>query len=67
MINLPLATAAEEEEEEDAQTRGPGGEPLQTLAEKKEKLRQICQHSACSLDLMHIVSLSDGAVKERAI
>lgn len=35
------------------------------LWQRKEKHREICHHSACSLDLMHIVSLSDGSVKER--
>lgn len=36
-------------------------------AEKRRERRQICRHSACSLDLVHILSLSDGPMKKRAI
>lgn len=58
MINLPWP-------QQRRCKHGQGGEPLQTLAEREEKRRRICRHSACSLDLVHIVTLSDGPVKER--
>lgn len=39
------------------------GEPRQSQA----RGRQICEHSICSADLVHIVPLRDGRVYGRAI
>lgn len=56
MINLPWPPQR-------SRKHGAGGEPRQSQA----RGRQICEHSICSADLVHIVPLRDGRVYGRAI
>lgn len=57
MINLPRPPQR-------SRKHGAGGEqPRQSQA----RGRQICEHSICSADLVHIVPLRDGRVYGRAI